>query len=199
MTNKQNEIKAWLEGDQNYFKGIELYNTHAYGPRRIFPIQPTCPQCLNQLKNELESILQQANQEAAAKATEGAAAKAAEEAAAKATEGAAAKAAEEAAAKAAEEAAAKKAEDGADLNQGMNEAITDVTEDPASDLSTDHQEQGAACQLEEELRITDIEALSWNDLRSLYSRLRAEAWKIEAASNKRDDIEAALKEAQKNL
>jgi hypothetical protein len=66
---KITKIREWLDGDQNYFQGIELYNNHAYGGRRIFPMQPTCPQCLNQLKAELENILQIAEGEVAAKAT----------------------------------------------------------------------------------------------------------------------------------
>lgn len=63
---KIKKIREWLDGDQNYFQGIELYNAYAYGGRRIFPRQPTCPQCHNQLKAELESILQLSEMEASA-------------------------------------------------------------------------------------------------------------------------------------
>jgi hypothetical protein len=66
---KITKIREWLDGDQNYFQGIELYNNHAYGGRRIFPMQPTCPQCLNQLKAELENILQIAESEASSDLT----------------------------------------------------------------------------------------------------------------------------------
>jgi hypothetical protein len=66
---KVKQIREWLDGDQNYFQGIELYNAHAYGGRRIFPIKPTCPQCFNQLKAELENILQIAESEASSNLT----------------------------------------------------------------------------------------------------------------------------------
>ncbi len=62
---KIQKIRKWLEGDQNYFQGIELYNAYAYGGRRIFPIQPTCAQYHNMLKAELESILKRAKAEEA--------------------------------------------------------------------------------------------------------------------------------------
>lgn len=62
---KIQKIRKWLEGDQNYFQGIELYNAYAYGGRRIFPIQPTCAQCHNMLKAELESILKRSEAEEA--------------------------------------------------------------------------------------------------------------------------------------
>lgn len=66
---KIEKIKSWLEGDQDYIEGVELYNAHAYGGRRIFPLKPTCAQCKTYLKAELESILQRAEQEEEARVT----------------------------------------------------------------------------------------------------------------------------------
>lgn len=52
------KIKTWLEGDQDYKAGLELYYNNAIGQRRIFPGTPTCDQCKKMLKAELESLLQ---------------------------------------------------------------------------------------------------------------------------------------------
>lgn len=52
------KIKSWLEGDQDYKAGLELYYNNAIGQRRIFPGTPTCEQCKKMLKAELESLLQ---------------------------------------------------------------------------------------------------------------------------------------------
>jgi len=166
---KVKQIREWLDGDQNYFQGIELYNAHAYGGRRIFPIKPTCPQCFNQLKAELENILQIAESEAEAKA--------AEEAAAKEAEG-----------KAVEEAAAKEAE-----AKAAEEAAVPETE-ASSNLTSDYQETGAASTLNEELLSANLDEMPWPEMKSLFARLD-----LKAPSAKKVDVLAALKAAQLQL
>lgn len=52
------KIKEWLEGDQDYKAGLELYYNNAIGQRRIFPGTPSCQQCKKMLKAEMESLLQ---------------------------------------------------------------------------------------------------------------------------------------------
>jgi hypothetical protein len=146
---KIKQIKEWLDGDQNYFKGIELYYAHAIGGRRIFPIKPTCAQCHNVLKAELENILQIAEEATAVEAE----AKAAEEAAAAEAE---AKAAEEAAAA---EAEAKAAEEGA--SKAAEVAI--YPNDP---------EEAAA---KEELLNANLDEMEWPAMKSLFGKLKITA------------------------
>jgi len=55
------EITAWLEGDQDYAKGVELYYSHSTANPEakvtIFPPTPECERCKMVLRIKLEELL----------------------------------------------------------------------------------------------------------------------------------------------